>query len=406
MDFQLTDEQKALVAVIKDFGKREITPEFMKGAMETPLEGRLSYLIERGIYKKIQEMGIKALPVPVEYGGGGIDFLTEVIVQEAMSQYWAGVGVTFATAWKVCRDVADFGSKEQKEWFFGELVNNPNFLSGHTTTEPDHGSDPRMPYEEPGSGLKTYAVRDGDEWVINGGKCFCGGAQADVLLVFLRTKKTGPLSESMGAIFVPKGTPGFNIERVNTLMLDGWRPNCDITFDNVRVPATNLLGEENKAFDILDGHYVHYLTIAAAKTAECQRIYDLTKEYAQTRVQGGKPIIKHPTVAIQLAELYSRLQDVRLKVYKTAWEVDQATERGRKTYSTLNLYLSDLAARQLQKLTVETATDIWGGRSALAELPIESFIRGVWCHYHEMIPPSMTILKAASLLYEGDPYAE
>ena len=101
MDFELTDEQKALVAVIKDFGKREITPELMKGAFETPLEDRMKYLEEQGIQKKIQELGIKGLPVPVEYGGGGIDFLTEVIVQEAMAEHWAGVGVTFATAWKV-----------------------------------------------------------------------------------------------------------------------------------------------------------------------------------------------------------------------------------------------------------------------------------------------------------------
>lgn len=405
MDFQLSEEQKHLVALAKDFGKREITPEFMKGFLAKHPKDRIPYCREQGIVKKVHELGFKTLTIPEKYGGGGADLLTEVIVAEAIAQYCGPIPAMFMSSWKLIRDMAAFGTEEQKERLFKRLMDDPNFFLGQSATEPDHGCDPRVPYDEPGQGLKTFAYRDGDEYVINGEKCFQTGATSDLLFVYLTTDKKKPISKSMSVIMVPTDTPGYSIEKTYELMNEGIRPVCDVLFDNVRVPVTNLLGQENKGYPLFEGRYAFCLAAPAVVVGQAQRIYELTKEHAKTRIQGGKPIYEHPTIGSLIVDMHIKIEDLKARVYRTAWETDRLVEAGGRALSSLPFYLCDIVSHETQRLVAGNASEIWGGRGALRELPIEGYVRSVWTHNHEFMPYTVDRIKCSQIL-DGDPYVE
>ena len=405
MDFQLTEEQKGLVALVKDFAKRVVTPAFAKALEAKPAQERIPFLKEQGVLKTMSDLGFRTLTLPKEHGGAGVGMLTELLVCESFTRYCAPLSpaMFLLATWKQSRDIADFGTEDQKEWFFTRLTRDPYFLIGLSGTEPDHGSDSRLPHEGPGSGMKTFAYRDGDQWVINGEKCFQSGAKSDLLFVYLRTRKDLPLSQSMSVILVPTDVPGYSIPKIYEVMHEGMRPICDVRFDNVRVPVGNLLGEENKGWPLLDGRYAFCLSAQAVLLGNAERIYELTKEFARTRVQGGKPIIEHGTIGSLLVDMHMKVEDLRMRLYRTAWEIDQAVKAGRKLISPLTLYASDLAAKETQRLVASHAMEIWGGRGVLKELPIESYLRSVWGHNHEIIPCSVEKIKCSHLL-DWDPY--
>lgn len=394
MDFRLTEEQRDLVAIIKDFGRREVTEDFVQAIMGQPAVERVAYARDHGFLQKLLDIGLKTLVVPEEYGGFGADLLTQCVATEAIAQH-AGLAAAFLQAsWKLSGDLATFGSEYQKEWVYTELLKDPAFLMGSACTEPENGVNPRLVHDEPGSGLKTFAYRDGDEYVINGEKCFIGSVTTDLLFVWLRTEKEKPLSQSMSCIMVPTTTPGYSIQRFNEFSTEGLRPNGDPLFDNVRVPVANLLGEENKGFLIWEGRSVYNLLWPASVVGEAQTIYELTLAEAKRRVQGGRPIFEHSNVGMRLVEMYSMIEDLRLKVYKTAWDVDQAAKAGHRTFDTLGVNLCAMQAHDVQTSMAAHAAEIWGGRAALKELPIEGYIRSAWGHLHEFGTPDICRIQA------------
>ncbi|WP_067670929.1 acyl-CoA dehydrogenase family protein [Nocardia miyunensis] len=394
MDFRLSEEQSDLVGVIKDFGKREVTEKFVREIMGRPALDRVPYAREQGFMRKLLDIGLKTLVVPEEYGGGGADLLTQCVATEAIAQYASVAAAFLQSSWKLCGDLAAFGTEQQKEWIFSTLASDPGFLMGSACTEPGHGVDPRLANDAPGSGLATFAFRDGDEYVINGEKCFIGSVTTNLLFVWLRTDKRGPLSRSMSCIMVPTTTEGYSVQRFNEFMTEGLRPNGDPLFDDVRVPVANLLGEENKGFLIWEGRSVYNLLWPASVVGEAQKIYELTKAEAKRRVQGGKPIYEHSNVGMKLAEMHSMIEDLRLKVYRTAWEVDEAAKTGKVVFDTLGVNLCAMAAHDVQTGTAARAAEIWGGRGALKDLPIEGYIRSAWGHLHEFGTPDICRIQS------------
>lgn len=392
MDFQLSEEQKSLLALVTDFFKRETSPELINEQLKKDPKER----IPRDLVKKMHDVGLSTLCVPERYGGGGVSsLLTQVLLAERAAQYGGLLSELLFLNWKWHRDLATVGSKEQQDEFFPRIMAEPTFQIGETITEPEHGHDPRLPYDEPGSGLKTFAYRDGDEYVINGEKCFTDGAMADLLFVYLRTDKNKPLSQSMSVILVPTKTRGYSVTRINALMSELIRPVGDLLFDNVRVPARYLVGEKNKGYAILNGRYGFWLVLAAAAVGGAQAIYELTKEYAKTRIQGGKPIFQHLTIGTRIVEMLLNIEQVRYFVYKTAWEYDQA---GGPLVSPLGFNLGNVAAKELGVLVARHAAEVWGARAALKELPIEGYIRGVHGHLHGFETMTFNQVKAMTMI--------
>lgn len=392
MDFQLSEIQKSLIALVTEFFKRETTPELVEECLKKDPKKR----IPRALVKKMHQVGLLTLCVPERYGGGGISsLLTQVLLAECSSRYGGILSELMWLNWKLQGDLAAIGTEEQQDEFFPLIIKSPTFQMGETITEPEHGHDPRLPYDEPGSGLKTFAYRDGDEYVINGEKCFTDAALTDLLFVYLRTDKNKPLSQSMSVILVPTNTPGYSVTRINALMSELIRPVGDLFFDNVRVPARNLLGEENKGYAILNGRYASWIRVAASAVGGAQAIYELSKDYAKTRVQGGKPIFEHLTIGTRIVDMLVHIEQVRYLVYKTAWEYDQT---GGTLFSPLGYNLCNIAAKELGLLVARNAAEVFGAQAALKEMPIEGYIRAVHGHLHGFETISFNQVKAMSMI--------
>jgi alkylation response protein AidB-like acyl-CoA dehydrogenase len=395
MDFEFTEEQKALVALAKDFCKREVTPEYMSKLSERKSEERVPW----DLIKKMRDLGLTTLTIPEKYGGGGgADLLTLAVLAETFGQHCGVVGLLPTMYWKMFTEVATFGSEEQQEEIFTRAMNDYTFAIGEIATEANHGFDPVLPYDEPGSGLKTFAYKDGDEYVINGEKCFCGFLQAKMLFVYVRTDKNKPLSQSMSILLVPTDTPGFSIVRFNKFMHTVSDLNGDLLFDNVRVPTRYLIGEENKGFAIFEGRRGVWVPYVAFKIGQAQAIYEFTKEYAKTRIQGGKPIFEHLTVGTRVVDMLLHIEQARYLVYKTAWEYDQAIKAGSKVVSSLGFNLCVAAWHNLDVLLAGHAAEVFGGRAALKELPIEGYIRTVYGLHHGFGTSNLNLIKSMSMI--------
>ena len=270
MDFHLSEEQKSLLALVTDFYKQETSPELVNECLRKDPKER----IPRDLVKKMHDVGLSTLCVPERYGGGGVtSLLTLVLLAECAGKHGGLLSELLWLNWKLQSDLAAVGTKEQQDEFFPQIMENPTFQMGETITEPDHGHDPRLPHDEPGSGLATFAYQDGDEYVINGEKCFTDAAMTDLLFVSLRTEKHKPLSQAMSVILVPTSTPGFSVTKINVLMSELIRPVGDLLFEDVRVPVRYLFGEKDKGFTTMNGRYGFWLPLTDAAVGGAQGIY-------------------------------------------------------------------------------------------------------------------------------------
>jgi alkylation response protein AidB-like acyl-CoA dehydrogenase len=401
MDFELTEEQKALVAMAKDFCKRETSPELLReySAKENPRDR-----VPWSVLKKMHDVGLLTVTVPERYGGRDADLLTLVLLAQALAQN-TGPGIAGLLApnlltfnWKMCGDLGAVGTEEQQDEFFKRITSDYTFSMGEIATEPDHGLDPILPHDEPGSGLSTYAYRDGDEYVVNGEKCFCGNGTASLLWVILRTDKTKPVSQSTSILLVPTDTPGFSVQKVNEFISTALGINADLHFDNMRVPARYLVGEENKGFAIFEGRRAFWLPIHGFELGMAQAIYEYTKEYAKTRIQGGKPIFEHLTIGSRIVDMLLHIEQARYLVYKTAWDYDQAVKSGSKLVSSFGFNLCNAMLRELGVLIAGHAAEVFGGRAALKELPIEGYIRSVYGGLHAFGTATFNRIKSMSMI--------
>ena len=401
MDFELTEEQKALITLARDFCKRETRPELLR---ELSAKREPRNRVPWDVMKKMHDVGLLTVTVPERYGGRDADLLTLVLLAQTLAQSAGPANAALLAPnllmfnWKMCGDLAAVGTEEQQDEFFTRVTSDHTFSMGEMATEPDHGLDPVLPHDEPGAGLATYAYRDGGEYVINGEKCFCGNGTANLLWVFVRTDKNKPLSQSMSCILVPTDTPGFSIQRVNEFISTPLGINADLLFDNMRVPMRYLVGEENKGFAIYEGRRAFWLPILAFEIGIAQAIYEYTKEYAKTRIQGGKPIFEHLTVGTRIVDMLLHIEQAKYLVYKTAWDYDQAVKSGSKLVSSLWFNLCNTTLRELGVLIAGHAAEVFGGRAALKELPIEGYIRSVYGGLHAFGTGTFNRIKSMNMI--------
>ena len=399
MDFELTEEQKVLVALVKDFAKREIDPDYIR---KLPQKENLRDQIPWDILKKTHDIGLRTLAVPVKYGGGGASYTTQVVVGEALGRYCGiAIGHLIAHLWAFCTTHGTSFNDELREEFFTQFMKNHTFIPARAITEADASSDTLLPYDEPGAGMKTFAYRDGDEYIINGEKSWCtGGGQADVVMVSARTDKNAPISKGMSSFYVPTNTHGFSIVRVNDLLYNELLRNAVIRFDNVRVPKRYLIGKENIPFSDKSDTGLIYLGPQLGANAA---IYEATKEYAKTRVQGGVPIFEHKNIGPLLADMYIRIETQRYLLYKVAWEADQATKhrtdmRGLATMSPLGAIIVWSYSKEVALKLVENAIEVYGANAAMKDMPLEEYIRLAVIWQHGLSNRSLQLIKATKYL--------
>lgn len=353
MNFSLTDEQRTLQKMVRDFARNEIAPFVPR--ME---QGEFP----RDILRKMGSLGLMGIPVPEEYGGAGMDFTSYVMAIHEFSKVSAAVGVILAVHTSVgTNPILYFGTEEQKQKFVPRLAAG-QLLGAFALTEPSAGSD--------AASLKTHAIKKGDHYIINGSKAFItNGGEADTYIVFASTNRSAG-RQGISAFIVEKEAPGLIIGKDEKKMgLHGSR-TVQLTFDNMVVPAENLLGEEGKGFKIamanLDagriGIAAQALGIAEAALAEAVR-------YAKARHQFGKPIYTQQGISFKLADMAAGVEAAHLLVYRAA----SLRQRGlpcAKEASIAKLFASKTAV----EVSIE-AVQVFGGYGYTEDYPVERFFR-------------------------------
>ncbi len=353
MDFELSEEHKMFQSMIRDFVVNEIEPcaAHWDETNEFPFD----------MVKKMAEVGLYSVGLPEEYGGTG-DELTFTIAAEEVSRGSGGLGITYlVTLGLAMYPITMHGNHEQKSRYIPRVIDGATVA--FALTEAMAGSDV--------VNLDMRYEKDGDDYILNGTKIFItSGAEAEFVTTFAtRDKSLG--HKGISAFIVDKGTPGFSVGKTERKM--GIHPTsaAELVFDNCRVPAENLLGEEGKGFRIaLEAIDASRVTIAAQAVGIAQAAYDAAVAYAKERKQFGVEIARHQGIQFMIADMAVELDAARLLTYRAAWLTQQQGKSPLKEAAMAKLYSSEAAHRICHK-----AVQIFGGYGYTREFPVERYYR-------------------------------
>ncbi len=308
MDFELTDEQKMLQEMAYKFAVNEFTPV----AKEYDREERYP----REIWKKACENGLIGAFIPEEYGGAGVGFLENALITEQFSRVDMGIGLIGAAPFG-SENILFFGTEEQKKKYLPPIVNGQAISAG-AYTEPDAGTDV--------AGIKTTAKKDGDSYILNGSKMFItNGTVCDFMVVLAVTNpEAEKRHQRQSLILVEADREGITRTKIHGKMGIRASDTAEIVFDNVRVPQSNLIGQEGRGFyQVMQFFDVTRIMVAAQGVGVAQGALDLALKYVQERKTFGQPIIANQAVQFKLAEMATQIELARTLMYKAAWTVDQ-----------------------------------------------------------------------------------
>ncbi len=350
MDFNLSEPEKMLQSLAKDFAAKEVLPKAAEidRTGEFPLE----------LTKEMGRRGFQGLPYPAVYGGSGAGYVSFLLALEQICQASMSVGAIMAVDTVPQEGIYRFGNEEQKRRLLAPLAGG-KWLGGIGFTEPDTGSDPSL--------ITTVARRRGSGFAITGQKMFMSLAPVlDVVLLFARRED----GEGLNAFIVEGKSPGFSVqETLETMGLRGIGTSI-VNLDDVYVPAENLIGQEGQGFAILlEAISVERMSVAMQGVAVAQAALDLSLGYARQRQAQGKPIAKMQAIQQELAEMASRIEAARWLTYRTAFLRDQ----GRSIQ-----YESSMAkvfASQVAVDVTRMAMQVHGSYGTMKSLPVERLYR-------------------------------
>lgn len=353
MDFGLSPEQEALVKLAQEFARQEIIPvaAHYDETSEMPWP----------VLEKAFEVGLWNLNVPEEYGGAGLDHLTESLLIEQLAYGCLGIFGAFGGNSLALTPLLLAGTREQKERFLPPFAEKLR-LAAFVLTEPNAGSD--------AAGITTRATRVGDEYVLNGAKCFIThGGIADLYTVFATVNPSLGL-KGLTAFLVPGDAPGLSMGKKENKMGDRASHIGEVILDEVRIPVGNLLGAEGEGFKIamktLD---ITRPLIGAAAVGLAQRALDEALAYAKTRIQFGRPIADFQAIQFLLADLDMAIEGSRSLVWRSAWHVDQG-----KPDTKLSAIAKCVASDTAMRVAVE-ALQVFGGYGYTKDYPMEKLVR-------------------------------
>lgn len=353
MDFELSEEHLMFQSMIRDFVTNEIEP----CASEWDESNEFPY----DMVKKMAEVGLYSVGLPEEYGGTG-DELSFTIASEEVCRGSGGLGISYlVTLGLAMYPITMHGSHEQKEKYIPRVIDGATVA--FALTEAMAGSDV--------ANLDMRYERDGDSYILNGNKIFItNGAEADIVTTFAtRDKSLG--HKGISAFVVDKGTPGFSVAKEERKMGIHPASAAELVFDNCRIPAENLIGEEGKGFRIaLEAIDASRVTIAAQALGIAQAAYDAAVAYAKERKQFGTEIARFQGIQFMIADMAVELDAARLLTYRAAWLTEQQGKSPLKESAMAKLYASEAAHRICHK-----AVQIFGGYGYTREFPVERFYR-------------------------------
>ena len=355
MGYQLNEEGKELVRLARSFAEKELAPV----VAECDRKGELPM----DVYAKAFEIGFHIMEIPKEYGGLGLDYQTIYAVNEEIARVDAGFATGLGASSLALKPVLIAGNSEQKQLFADYITGDKgNGFAAFALTEPNAGSD--------AAAGKTTAVKDGDEYIINGTKCFItNGGLASIYVVFALTDKSKGV-KGVSAFIVERDRPGVSVGKEEDKMGIRLSNTTDVIFDEVRIPADHLLGQEGKGFiyamQTLD---LARPAIGAISVGIMQRAIDEAAAYAKTRVTFGKPIIAHQAIAFKLADMEIKKETSRAAVID-AINTYQNGGNFSKAAAIAKTYGSDCAVQ-----VALDAIQILGGYGYSREYPVEKLLR-------------------------------
>lgn len=393
MDFELTEEQKMLYRTTREFAEKEVRPVARElDKKENPMER-----VPWDLIKKASQLGFRTLDWPEEYGGGGADCLTTIIHYEALSWGDGGFSHYFFQVLIMGPSIANM-PKQQRDFFIPRAIEDDTFLVCAAHTESCGATEYTLPYDVPGGAFNTVAEKKGNEYVINGTKEYCSnGPIAKMMFCSAQMNRKAPLGQSWTQFMLPTDTPGLHFGKIHDHMGMRLLPTAEVVFDNVRIPASNLVGEECSAMDMHHRTRTWILTIHNGQMlGMLQALYDDALEFAQTRVVSGKPIIEHPTVKMMLADMRMKLEAGRGLVYRTAWNLDHKKDDFKN--NTELVYLTKAFLDEAGLTMMRDTDEIHGGMGTNKEMVTEKLIRDTFTMLHWMNTRSIAYLKGAPTL--------
>ena len=363
MDFGLSKKHEMARSLFKEFAENEVKP-LAQEVDETEK-------FPTGTVEKMAKYGFLGIPVPKELGGQGCDILTYAMCVEELSKVCGTTGVIVSAHTSLCVDpILTFGTPEQKEKYVPDLASGKK-LGAFGLTEPMAGTDAQ--------GQQTKAVLDGDEWVLNGSKCFItNGKEADVYIVIAVTgkvEKRGRTMKEISAFIVEKGTPGFTFGVKEKKMGIRGSSTYELIFTDCRIPKENLLGKQGKGFNIamhtLDGGRIG---IAAQALGLAEGALETTISYVKERKQFGRSIAQFQNTQFQLADMATKVKAAQLMVYRAALKKDEYQAGAKVSYS-VEAAMAKLYAAEVAMEVTTKCVQLHGGYGYIREYDVERMMR-------------------------------
>ena len=356
MDFRLTEEQELLRRTVREFAEAEMRPhvEEWDEAQQFPMD----------LLPKLAELGLTGIQFPEKYGGAALSAVDYCICIEELARVCPAIALSVAAHNGLCLShIAMFGSEAQKERYLPKLIRG-EVLGAWGLTEAGAGSD--------AAGMRTTAVRDGDGWVLNGAKTFITHGRIGGVMVVIAVTDRAKGHRGISAFVVEHGTPGMSAGKKENKLGMRASDTSEVIFDQCRIPANQLLGEEGQGFintlQVLDAGRIG---IAALSVGLAQGAYDAALSYARERRQFGQPIAGFQAIQWKLADNATRIEAARLLTWRAATLRDSGARTTRES-SVAKLFASEIAVK-----AVDDGVQIHGGYGFVKDYPAEKYFRDV-----------------------------
>lgn len=352
MNFELTEEQKMIQKMVREFTGKEVAPQ----DPEMDKTGEFPY----DLLARMAENGFFGIPYPEEYGGAGGDAVCSAITMMELAKGSSSVALTLDAHWLAADSILKYGTSEQKEKYLRPALIDT--LAAFALTEPVAGSD--------AAGIQTAAEQVGDYWVLNGTKAFCtNGDAAKIYIVAAKTENSRG-AKGISTFIVEKGTPGFSIGKKEDKMGCRGSITTELILKDCRLPKENLLGNEGEGFKVamhaLDGGRMH---IGAMSVGLAEACLDVASKYAKERYAFGQPIANFQAIQFMIADMAMEIEATRLMVYKAA------TLRDKGVRYTKEAAMAKVFGAEMAMKTAKNAIQILGGYGYTRDYPLERYLR-------------------------------
>ena len=390
--FIQTDDQRAILETVRRFVEEEITPRVAElDAQKDPEDGFSWEIVEAA-----HEIGLRTMSLSEEYGGLGTDPLTTAMVIEELSKGDLGVAGSIGQTLKLAQVMQILLNEEQRARVLPEFAQNPRGLLAVGISEPENGSNYLVPYPTP---FRTTAEKADGGWVVNGMKHFISNAnRASHYLFFAQTEKGKPMLEGSTCFLLERDRPGFSVGPAHDKMGERLCNNAEMIFQDCFIPDENVVGKVNGGFTELgksmawSNAYGGAMILGVGVT-----LYERAVQWAEVRVQGGKPIIEHDGIRAQLAEMRMLLDASRSYIHRACWLAVNQEQGWDKTLGALPKVMASQATWKIATWCLE----IHGGHGYMKEAGVEKLVRDAAAYLHSDGANRTLFLKAANFMFEN-----